>query len=265
VCLCLASGLPRPADAAQTVTFKSDERVLHGLLYKPKGPGPFPAVLYNHGSAPGLLSNEAFDLIGPLLAARGWVVFAPYRTGQGTSAGAGPYIMDEIRAAQARGGEVAGEHAMVELLQTAQLQDQMAALAWLKSQSFVKPRQIAAMGNSFGGIETVLGVEQGGYCAGVDAAGGAQSWEGHPELQGRMLRAVEHAGAPILFLQAGNDYSVAPSRTLHEAMQARGLPSALRIYPAYGSSPEDGHSFAWRGASVWAPDAIAFMETHCTP
>jgi dienelactone hydrolase len=265
LCLVLGPGLPRPAAAAESVTFQSGDRVLHGLLYKPAGAGPFPAVLYNHGSAAGLLSNQAFDRVGPMLAARGWVVFAPYRTGQGLSSDAGPYILDEIRAAQAHGGEGAAEHTMVELLGTTQLQDQMAALAWLKGQPFVAPGRIVAMGNSFGGIETILGVERGGYCAGVDVAGGAMSWEGHRELQDRMVRAVEHATAPILFLQAENDYSVAPSRILHAAMEAVHRPSELRIYPPYGSSADDGHNFGWRGSDVWMKDALAFMEARCRP
>src|SRR5215471_15111485 len=78
------------------VAFNSADRTLHGLLYKPTGPGPFSAVLYNHGSAPGLVNNGAFELIAPVFVARGWVFFAPYRRGQGVSADAGRYIGDEI-------------------------------------------------------------------------------------------------------------------------------------------------------------------------
>ena len=91
--------------AAETVSFNSGDKILHGLLYRPAGTGPFPTVLYNHGSAPGLLNNQAFDLIGPLFTARGWAFFAPYRRGQGLSSDAGRYIMDEVEAARARGGE----------------------------------------------------------------------------------------------------------------------------------------------------------------
>src|SRR5215831_17782639 len=40
----------------ETVTFRSGELTLKGSLYRPQGSGPFPAVLYNHGSAPGMLS-----------------------------------------------------------------------------------------------------------------------------------------------------------------------------------------------------------------
>ncbi|HEX8387139.1 MAG TPA: CocE/NonD family hydrolase [Rubricoccaceae bacterium] len=73
------------------------------MLYTPEGDGPFPALLYNHGSAPGTLSDQAFEQIGPLFAARGWVVFAPYRRGQGLSREAGPYIGNAIAAARWEG------------------------------------------------------------------------------------------------------------------------------------------------------------------
>ena len=261
--LLLATYRAQPAPAAETVSFNSGDKVLHGLLYKPSGTGPFPTVLYNHGSAPGLLNNQAFDLIGPLFTARGWAFFAPYRRGQGLSSDAGPYIQDEIRAAHARGGETLAAETMIRLLSTDQLQDQMAALTWLKIQPFVRPSQIATMGNSFGGIETVLGVEQGGYCAGVDPSGGAESWDGAPGLQSIMLHAVQHSEAPILFLQADNDYSLAPSRTLYTAMKALNKTAELRIYPPYGKSHQEGHSFAYRGASTWIDDVVRFMKAHC--
>ncbi len=88
---------------SEIVSFQSGSLTLRGLLYKPRGTGPFPAVLYNHGSAPGMLNNQAFDAIGPLFVSRGWVFFAPYRRGQGLSAAAGPYIGDEIEAASKKG------------------------------------------------------------------------------------------------------------------------------------------------------------------
>lgn len=54
--------------AADIVEFPSGDIALHGVLYKPDGPGPFPAVVYNHGSAAGMLSKEAFDALGPVFA-----------------------------------------------------------------------------------------------------------------------------------------------------------------------------------------------------
>src|SRR6184192_2806503 len=179
--------------AASAVTFPSGDLTLHGVLYKPEGAGPFPAVLYNHGSAPAMLSKEAFETLGPLFARHGWVFFGPYRRGQGLSASAGPYIGDEIAAAIKTGGIPAGAATMVRLLETDHLNDQLAALAWLRTQCFVKPDHIAVAGNSFGGIEAVLGAERAPYCAAIDSAGGAQSWAQAPELQSLMTRSVRNS------------------------------------------------------------------------
>src|SRR5437660_7236540 len=86
--------LPSVLVVAETVTFPSGEITLHGVLYKPEGTGPFPAVIFNHGSAPGMMSEQGFAAVGPVFASHGWVFFGPYRRGQGLSASVGPYIGD---------------------------------------------------------------------------------------------------------------------------------------------------------------------------
>lgn len=170
------------------VHFKNGKLSLGGLLYKPTGKGPFPAVLYNHGSAPGMLNNQAAEAIGPKFAERGWVFFMPYRRGQGLSQSAGPYIGNEIETAEKNGGMDLAASTMVRLLKTDHLDDQLAALSWLKNQEYVDKTRIAVDGNSFGGIETVLGASKASYCAAVNASGGAQSWQKSPELQTLMKR-----------------------------------------------------------------------------
>lgn len=252
-------GIPK----AETVAFPSGALELHGLLYKPDGAGPFPAVLYNHGSAAGLLNNQAFDAIAPIFVERGWTLFAPYRRGQGLSEDAGPYIMDEIAAARRRGGLPEAEATMTRLLATQHLDDQLAALAWLRAQPYVRSDAIAVMGNSFGGIEALLGATRADYCAAVDAAGSAQSWDAAPAMRDLLTQAAQAAPAPVLFFQAENDYSLAPSKTLFAERQRSGLPSELRIYPAFGRSQREGHSFPYRGVSVWSADILTFLERHC--
>ena len=254
---------PPVVSAADTVAFSSGEIKLHGELYKPQGEGPFPAVVYNHGSAPGMLSKQAFDALGPAFASHGWVFFGPYRRGQGLSASAGPYIGDQIAEAEKKGGISAGAATMVRLLETDHLDDQLAALKWLRTQSFVQPDRIAVAGNSFGGIETVLGAERGNYCAAIDSAGGAQSWAEAPELQSLMTRAVRNANAPIFFFQAANDYDLSPSKTLSAVMNAASKTFAVKIYPPYGDSPQDGHTFGYFGSAVWSADVFRFLNRHC--
>jgi len=255
--------LPQVHVAADVVAFPSRDVTLHGVLYKPEGKGPFPAVVYNHGSAPGMLSKEAFEALGPAFAGHGWVFFGPYRRGQGLSASAGPYIGDQIAAAEKKGGISAGAAAMVHLLETDHLNDQLAALAWLRKQDFVRSDRIAVAGNSFGGIEAVLGAERGTYCAAIDSAGGAQSWAQTSELQSLMTRAVRNSNVPIFFFQAANDYDLSPSKTLSAAMKDAGKTYELKIYPSYGKSAQEGHTFGYFGFSVWADDVFRFLDRHC--
>jgi len=198
-----------------------------------------------------------------VFAAHGWVFFGPYRRGQGLSASAGPYIGDEIAAADKKDGQSAAAATMVRLLETDHLNDQLAAREWLKTKDFVKPGDIAVAGNSFGGIETVLGAAAGGYCAAVDSAGGAQSWADAPQLQELMTKAVRNSKAPIFFFQAENDYDLSPSKVLSSAMKDAGKPYRLRIYPRWGKSPSDGHTFGYFGGEVWADDVFRFLREYC--
>lgn len=245
----------------EIVSFPSGNLALRGVLYRPKGDGPFPGVVYNHGSAPD--SSTASDALGPLFADRGWVFFMPSRRGQGLSKSASPYIRDEINAATKSGGMRAGVATMIRLLETDHLDDQLAALAWLRTNGFVRSNRIAVAGTSFGGIETVFGAEKGSYCAAVDFSGGAQSWAQAPEPHTAMTRSVQNARIPIFFVQPENDYDLSPSRTLSAAMKDAGKPFEMKIYPAFGKSKEDGHSFGYFGGAVWADDVFRFLGRHC--
>jgi carboxymethylenebutenolidase len=175
------------------VTFKSGELLLHGFVIKPEGNGLFRAVLWNHGSEP---RPSWLPGVAPLFVARGYVLFVPHRRGQGRSPG--PYIVDLLNreAAEARSRKLA------ELMEE-HLQDQIAALNYLKSLSYVDKQRIAVAGCSFGGIQTILAAgEQVGLRAAVDFAGAAMVWSSSPEMRERMLGAVRRATVPVLLIQA---------------------------------------------------------------
>jgi dipeptidyl aminopeptidase/acylaminoacyl peptidase len=152
---------------------------------------------------------------------------------------------------------------MVQLLETDHLSDQLAGLSWLRNQRYVRLHEVAVAGQSFGGIETVLGTEKARYCAAVDVSGGAESWALAPELQRLMISAVRSVHVPIFFVQPENDFDLSPSRVLSATMEESHKPYKLRIYPAFGNSPEEGHSFAYKGAAVWTPDALEFLTQNC--
>jgi hypothetical protein len=88
-----------PSGGPTIVSFASGGVTLQGVLYKPDGAGPFPAVLFNHGSGPGVtgdVSDALNQVLGKRFASHVWVFFAPWRRGQGLSERAGSYIKDEI-------------------------------------------------------------------------------------------------------------------------------------------------------------------------
>jgi carboxymethylenebutenolidase len=43
-------------------------------------------------------------------------------------------------------------------------------------------------------------------------------------------------------------------------MQAVGKPVEAKVYPSYGVGPRAGHSFCFKGATIWGPDAVSFIE-----
>ena len=250
-------------DEPAIVSFKNNSIALRGELFLPKGKGPFPAVLDNQGSAPGMLNSEASKAIAPLFTAKGWIFFMPYRRGQGFSSEAGKYIGAEIENAFKAGGEKVAEEKMVDLLKGDHLSDQLAALNWLREQKFVNKSRIAVAGNSFGGIETILGAAKENYCAAVNASGGAESWAKAPILQVLMKESVRNTKAPIFFFQAENDFDLSPSRILSEEMKSVGRIYEIKIYPAFGKTPKEGHKFAYAGSAIWFDDVLRFLDLHC--
>jgi Xaa-Pro aminopeptidase/dienelactone hydrolase len=243
---------------AEVVTFPSGSLTLHGVIWKPEGRGPFPAVIYNHGS-------EAWptDLqeIGPLYARHGYVLFGPIRRGQGRSVGVAPYMNGQLIAERQAHGDAAWGRLMVKLHETEQLDDQLAGIAYVKTLRYVDPGRIAVTGVSFGGIQTVLAAERaGGIRAAVDFAGAAMTWADSPEIRERLLTAVRNAKVPIYFIQAENDYNLGPSRTLAAEMDRLGKPHRMKIYPPFGVTKQEGHGLGLRGGTVWESDVFAFLD-----
>jgi hypothetical protein len=60
--------------AADDVVFPSGDIALHGVVYRPEGKGPFPAVVYNHGRAAGMLGKTGFNALGPVFGLRTYTV-----------------------------------------------------------------------------------------------------------------------------------------------------------------------------------------------
>jgi len=244
------------------VSFPSGDLTLRGYLHVPPGDGPFPALLWNHGSErdPG-----AQDALAAFYTSLGCAFFAPHRRGHGRSPGEHFAAGIERRARAEAGGGDAYRRRAVELvieLHERQLEDTAAAVRWLTERPFVDAARLVMSGASYGGIQTILAAEADvGARAYVPFAPAATAWDANPELGERLLAAVRRAAAPMLLVQAENDHSLGPSRVLGDALRTKGAPNAVLVYPPYGETRGAGHAdFATRGTPVWGADVRAFLE-----
>src|SRR5215470_15704561 len=127
------------AGAPQIVEVRSGGLHLKGYFWKPAGPGPFPAVLFNHGSGAddpqhtaGRTMAEAASDLAPIFLKHGYAFFYLCRRGQGLSADQGLFMQDLLKQAEAKGGD-ARNQLHYQLLTGSQLDDALAGLMFLKT------------------------------------------------------------------------------------------------------------------------------------
>ena len=250
----------RPPFNKQRVTFTSDGLTLVGFVFKPAGTGPFPSVIWNHGSEPNPAGGPQFDSVASIFVPAGYAVFAPVRRGHAGSEGR--WIQDTIRSVLRASGGAAAERLMVHLHETQQLDDQLAFLAYAKRQSFVDTTRMVVAGCSYGGIQTLLAAERGaGLKAAMPISPAALSWQGHRVLQGRLIRAVRTIDIPVFLIQPPKDASLEPARVLGgEARRAGKARFAVKVYPATMPDSDQVHCFGGaKGFRNRAQDALAFF------
>ncbi len=238
----------------ERVTFKSGDLTLVGFLFKPDGSGPFPGLIWNHGSERDPGTMRQFDAVAAIFVPAGYVVFAPMRRGHGDSEG--PYIMDQMRRADGSRASL-----LVRAMEHEQLDDQLAGEAYLKRLPYVDPDRLVVAGCSFGGIQTLLAAERGaGYRAAVAISPAALTWNSNPLLRDRLVAAVRKTEIPVFVIQPPKDASLEPARVLGAELQRRGPQHAVKVYRPDLPADEQWHCFGGaRGMHVWAQDALGFF------
>ncbi|HKW45816.1 MAG TPA: hypothetical protein VJN70_00165 [Gemmatimonadaceae bacterium] len=81
-------------------------------------------------------------------------------------------------------------------------------------------------------------------------------------MRARLLTAAHHIRIPTFFIHAANDYSTAPGTALDARLAQLGKPHRLKIYPAIGHTPDEGHDFPFLGVRSWEPDVFAFLDLY---
>ena len=257
-------------------------RPLHltGYLWRPTGKGPFPAIVYNHGSEqdPGDKAS-----LGSYFSGQGYAFFVVHRRGHGQSPGTWVVSLPQSQRLAELESQVDDVVAGLDFL--ARLVDGGDPAAPVPPLD-IDTHRIAVMGGSYGGVESVLTAERDlwhvedahpvharltpGIRAAVDFGGAAESW-GQQDFQDRLVKAVRAATVPTFFLQAQNDYDIQPSKTLAEEMAKSGLPHQMMIFPVHyrstdprvPGSDEDhqqGHGGFMGSPSEWGPWVVGFLE-----
>jgi carboxymethylenebutenolidase len=233
-----AVGQSTQSMAPQVVEFPSGKLRLKGYLWKPAGSGPFPAVLFNHGSGgddadhtAGMPITQAANVLAPFFIKHGYAFLYPFRRGHGPSANQAPFMQDVLRREEESKGKDARQHLQFLLLTTEQLDDVMAALTFLKTVPGIDPSRIAGAGHSFGGSLTLLAAERYNTVrAAVTFAAAANSCDRSPELQKRLLAAIHNANAAIMLTHAENDFSTSAGQALATELERLHKSYVLKIY-----------------------------------
>ena len=242
----------------QEHTFESSGLELKGYLYTPPGDGPFPCLLFNHGSS---IHQGTDDVCRPgtaqLLMSWGLAVFMPHRQGYGNSPGL-PW-REEVPA------EFGSPEYVKQLVPrlAKEAGDVLAAYEYVRALPRIDPAHIGVMGSSFGGIMTLLSAarEPGLKCA-VEFAGAAMNWEFATELREHLLAEAAKLTQPIYYAQAENDFCTGPTKELAAAMERNGQVVYSKIYPRFGLTHMEGHFLCGQGAPVWSGDIRWFLEKY---
>jgi carboxymethylenebutenolidase len=264
----LAFGQADQATPPQLVDFPSGKLHLKGYLWKPSGTGPFPAVLFNHGSGGpdamqtgGITIREAAETLALVFVKHGYAFFYPCRRGHGLSANQGKFMQDELKEEETANGIDARQELQIALLTGPHLDDTLAALSFLKAVPGIDAGRIAIVGHSFGGQLTLLAAERDkSVRAAVTFGAAANSWAKSPDLRQRLLAAVKAANSPIMLIHAANDYDTTAGRDLAAELERLHKSFLLKIYPAVGKTSDEGHNLVHNSIPLWEADVFRFLD-----
>ena len=254
----------------ETIYYKNGSLNIEAYLYKPEGNGPFPLVIYNHGSRAGQERQQIpFRYVASVLQANGFAVLVPERRGYGKSDG------------QTFGEEVGRDVGQIMMRRFhEEATDVLAGLAYLKEASLgshsLRPAagvidfdRVAIMGWSHGGVVSLLAAsEKHEFAALINQAGGALTWNHSPTLQSALPAAAKRIRVPALCMDAENDATTNAVKTVGEAVRSSGQFERTIIYPPFtptrnANNIAPGHLiFSMEGISIWQSDMLTFLRNH---
>jgi carboxymethylenebutenolidase len=254
-----------PSRRYEEVTYLSDGLKIKGYIYRPPGPGPFPAIIYSHGSfvRGDMAQPHRYEWLAYRLARSSYLTFVAERRGYGGSEGEG----------------VVGGEGLNNLRYglPGEVKDLVSAIEFLKARPEVDSRRIALVGKSLGGFVSLMAAAErpdlravislaGGYGFGDRSMGPVMLFV-QSELQG----AARRIKVSTLLMHAENDRIVPVqfSRMVYEELKQRGIPAVAKIYPPFkvAGKEREGHALfdGVDGFSYFRNDLTGFLAEALRP
>jgi dienelactone hydrolase len=237
-------------------------------ILRPRGDGPFGAIILNHGVPATAAAREAespalFLHTATAFAQRGYAVFMPVRRGFGATGGTFAEDTGSCSNPDFHGGERAAAA------------DVLAASEFARKLPYVDGSRIILAGQSAGGVAALYAAAQRpqGLAAVLAFAAGRGADPAHPGVPcaaERLAAVFEDLGraiqAPVLLHYAENDRSFGPatSQLWFRRFNANGARAEYLLQPPFGA---DGHYLFsdQAGVRIWLPAVERFLERNGIP
>ncbi|MBV8032014.1 MAG: prolyl oligopeptidase family serine peptidase [Betaproteobacteria bacterium] len=238
-------------------------------ILRPAGPGPYGAIILNHGVAGSererLTESPAndFAVAAPILARRGFVVVMPMRRGFGDTGGEFAEDAGSCR----KPDYFRGENAAAD--------DVMAAYNYARRLPYVDGSRMILAGQSAGGVVSMFAAATRHPEGLVAVLGFAAGRGGNPDLRPGVPCAVEAMArmfdamgrdiqVPVLMHYAENDkyFNPATSKLWYDRLTAAGAKQVQYVVqPAFG---RDGHYLFGEllGVRYWLPTVEKFLAAN---
>lgn len=231
-------------------------------IYRPQGEGPFPTLIFNHGSTgsgrdPSQFKRPiAFPALAAYFVAHGWAVVVPARRGRAGSEG----LYDEGFKRDRTQGYACDPALSLPGAERA-LRDIAASMEAIEKLPFVDPNRMAMGGTSRGGVLSIAyaGLHPDQLRGVINFVGG---WMGtacpNARLINRQLfrRGARYRGETLwLYSQGDSYYPLSHSRENFAVFQAAGGKGAFQEFPA---GEQDGHSLVMH-PDLWSPSVDAYL------
>ena len=251
------------------VTVDGERVRLATITYRPAGAGPFPTLIFHHGSTgrgndPSLFARP-YDpkALAEWFTARGWAVALPSRRGRGGSEG----FYDEGFSVERARGYSCEESLALPGAERA-LRDIDAITPTILAQPFVDRSRVAVGGQSRGGILAIAwsGRQPAVPGAVINFVGGwmASACSTASSINQNLFRRGGAYGRETIWLYGDNDpyYPLRHSRANFAAFQAAGGRGTFHDYaPPAGLN---GHQIS-SAPSLWAAAVSAYLTASGLP